>query len=413
MTTRKRNRFGEVLIIVLVVIGFLFPAVAYSGSRPETDEGYAPPTEKTRQVEFLYNDYAQFIAGVHNGPSALAAYEDRPAWVQHAKFFDQSWQKYRQTQLAPMRKWAADELNAAASSRHTVFYPFSGADFISITTLFPYAKTYVMMALEPVGKIPGLSALGGKHFDSFFGDLQHSLHDLLSFQYFVSAHMKADLAQKELSGVLPLLLFFMAREKARVLDVQYWFMKADGAVRETPALAPGGGDSTDIPAVRIVFESAGLQEPQTLYYFRFNVYHLGQNKHFVSFLKNLGPLTTFMKSASYVMFDPGVLAARQFVLDQSPYVLQEDSGIPLKYFDPAVWDLRFFGAYTGSPSFFKNRYQEDLAKIYQTGKGIKPLPFGIGYHFQVNTSNLMFAERKEQVGLGFSATGQAQAAPVR
>jgi hypothetical protein len=208
--------------------------------------------------------------------------------------------------------------------------------------------------------------------------------------------MKADLAQKELSGVLPLLLFFMAREKAQVDDVQYWFMKADGTVRETPALAPGGGDSTDIPGVRIIFESTGAQEPQTLYYFRFNLYHFGQNKHFVSFLKSLGPLTSFMKSASYVMFDPGVSAARQFVLDQSPYILQEDSGIPLKYFDLAVWDLRFYGAYSGPPSFFKNRYQEDLAKIYKTDKDIRPLPFGIGYHFRVNTSNLMFAARKEK-----------------
>jgi hypothetical protein len=394
MAMLKANRFGALILIFPLFLGFLFSSDIYSGSKSEAEKSLAPPTEKTRPNELSYNDYAQFIAGMRNGQNPLAAYEDRSAWVRHAEFFDQSWRKYQEMQLAPMRKWAADELKAAASSRHTVFYPFSGADFISIYTLFPNARTYVMMALEPVGKIPGFPAMGGQDFDSFLGDLQHSLHDLLSFHYFVSAHMKADLAQKELSGVLPLFLFFMAREKARVLDIQNWVMKADGAVRETPAQAPGSGESTDIPGVRITFESKDLEGPRTLYYFRFNVYQFGRNKHFVSFLKSLGPLTTFMKSASYVMFDPAVSAAKQFVLDQSPYILQEDSGIPFRYFDPAIWDLRFFGAYTGPPSFFKNRFQEDLAKIFQTGKDIKRLPFGIGYHFRLNTSNLMFAARK-------------------
>jgi hypothetical protein len=395
LAMHKANRFGALVTVFLFFLGFLLPLNICSGSQPEAEKSPAPPTKKSHPNQLSYNDYALFIAGMSDGQSPLAAYEARPAWVRHAEFFDQSWRKYREMQLAPMRKWAADELKAAASSRHTVFYPFSGADFISIYTLFPYAKTYVMMALEPVGKVPGFPAMGEKDFDSFFGDLQHSLHDLLSFHYFVSAHMKADLAQKELSGVLPLLLFFMAREKARGLDIQYWVMKADGAVRETPAPAPDSGDSTDIPGVRIVFRSSGSQETQTLYYFRFNVYHFGQNRHFVSFLKSIGPLTTFMKSASYVMFDPAVSAARQFVLDQSPYILQEDSGIPFKYFDPAVWDLQFFGSYAGPPSFFKNRFQEDLARIFQTGKDVKPLPFGIGYHFRLNTSNLMFAARKD------------------
>jgi hypothetical protein len=395
MRTHKAYGLMALMALFPLFLGFLFSPEVYSDSRPATSDRLAQHTKETGPVEFPYNDYALFIAGMHNEQSSLAACEGRPAWVQQAKFFDQSWQKYRGHQLAPMRKWATEAIEAVASSHHTVFYPFSGADFISIYTLFPRAGTYVMMALEPVGKIPGFSAMSSKDFDSFFADFQHSLHDLLSFHYFVSAHMKADLAQRELSGVLPLVLFFMAREKAQVLDVQYWFMKADSTIREIPAMAPSSDNSTDIPGFKVLFKSSGAREIQTLYYFRFNVYTFGRNKHFVSFLRNLGPFTSFMKSASYVMFDPGVSNARQFVLDQSPNILQEDSGIPLRYFDPAVWDLRFFGAYTGAPSFFKHRYQDDLAKIYQAGKGIRTLPFGIGYHFRLNTSNLMWTTRKD------------------
>ncbi len=101
-----------------------------------------------------------------------------------------------------------------------------------------------------------------------------------------------------------------------------------------------------------------------------------------------------MKSASYVMFDPHVSLARAFVLDQSRYVLQDDSGIPFKYFDPSVWTLQFFGAYTEPISIFRHDYQANVARVYEASRDIKPLPFGIGYHFKVNTANLLLATKK-------------------
>jgi hypothetical protein len=101
-----------------------------------------------------------------------------------------------------------------------------------------------------------------------------------------------------------------------------------------------------------------------------------------------------MKSAAYVMFDPEASIARQFVLDQSRCILQEDSGIPFRYFDPSTWALQFYGTYSKPLSTFKHEYQADLARIYKTGRDIKPLPFGLGYRFQVDTANLLFATRK-------------------
>jgi hypothetical protein len=255
------------------------------------------------------------------------------------------------------------------------------------------------MALEPIGKIPDFQAMSQKDFDSFFADIRKSLHDLLSFDYFISSHMHTGMESKELNGVLPFLLFCMAREKTRILDIEYWFMEPDGTIQKVPGFESGKpGPAGAIPGVRILFESAGSPEnkPQTLYYFRLNLYNstFRRNSHFIAFLQNFGPLITFMKSASYVMFDQKASIARQLVLDQSRYILQEDSGIPVRYFDPSVWALQFYGTYSDPISTFEDEYQADLAKIYETGRDIKPLPFGIGYHFQVDTANLLFATRK-------------------
>ena len=153
--------------------------------------------------------------------------------------------------------------------------------------------------------------------------------------------------------------------------------------------------------MRIVFTSPGSTENQTLYYFQFNLGNdsLARNQQFVSFLKSFGPVTTFTKAASYLMFKPYFSAIRQFILDQSLYVLQGDSGIPLRYFDPAVWNLRFYGTYTGPIALFSNCYQPDMATIY-CGEEVQPLPFGFDYRHRVRTSNLMFAAKKAKVLAG-------------
>ena len=336
---RKTNLFGTATMLLLLALGSV-PAFGAASESICTPEGCAvPKSDQTDKCLPAYNDYALFIAGLSNPKSTLAAYEDKPAWVRHAKFIDHNWERFTRGRLAPMRQWAAKELGSATAA--TVFYPFSGPDFVNVFALFPHAKTYLLIALEPVGEMPDFAA-GNEQ--NFFPSLQRSLYDLLQLDFFKTNQMRSSIGKSELKGTLPVLMFFLAREQARVLDVQYWVMKPDGTIAESPAACSGDLPS-GIPGVRIVFTSPGSTEEQTLYYFQFNLDNgsMQRNQHFVAFLKNFGPMTSFTKAASYLMFKPYFSAIRQFILDQSLYVLQGDSGIPLKYFDPAEWDLRFYG----------------------------------------------------------------------
>ena len=387
---RQSNRFGIATMLFLLALG----SVSAFGAGSElicTPEGCAvPKSDQTDKPLPAYNDYALFIAGLSNPKGALAAYEDKPAWVRHAKFFDHNWERFTRGRLAPMREWAAKELGSATAA--TVFYPFSGPDFVNVFSLFPHAKTYLLIALEPVGEMPDFAA---RNEQNFFPSLQHSLCDLLQLDFFKTNQMRSCIGKGELKGTLPVLMFFLAREQARVLDVQHWVMQPDGTINESPVACPGDRPS-GIPGVRIVFTSPGSAENQTLYYFQFNLRNdsLARNQPFVSFLKSFGPMTSFTKAASYLMYKPYFSGIRQFILDQSQYVLQGDSGIPLKYFDPAGWDLRFYGTYAGPIALFSNCYQADMATRYKRGQDIQPLPFGIGYRHRARTSNLMFASKK-------------------
>ncbi len=393
----QTSRLSRLLAIILLLTLISAPALgAASGPAsepgPEAGRQSAPVSEPGLQPS--YNDCALFIAGISNPQGPLAPCENKPAWRRYAKFIDQSWKRFDSKHLAPMQEWASRELTTVKTG--AVFYPFSGPDFVNLYTLFPDARVYLMVALEPVGAIPDLAAAPENHF---FGSLQTSLYDLLQLNFFITEKLNVSLEQPELQGILPILLFFLAREKAQILDVRQWVMKPDGTIAESPAAdrrRPGRGG---VNGVRIDFTRAGTGEKQTLFYFRFNLRNDSLERHekFVSFLKGFGPFTTFAKAASYLMHKPGFSKIRQFILDQSNYVLQGDSAIPVKYFEPGAWNLRFFGTYTRPINLFQKYQQTDLAELYKEGTAVAPLPFGIDYRHRLNTSNLMFASKKMEM----------------
>jgi hypothetical protein len=84
------------------------------------------------------------------------------------------------------------------------------------------------------------------------------------------------------------------------------------------------------------------------------------------------------------------------ILDNSPYLLQDDSGMPLANVTNSKhkWDLLFYGVYAGPIPLFSGRWQNDMKLAYQKPEQVRPLPFGIGYQHQEGRSNLMLATKK-------------------
>ena len=73
--------------------------------------------------------------------------------------------------------------------------------------------------------------------------------------------------------------------------------------------------------------------------------------------------------------------------------MQDDSGIPIRFFDPRRWIVRFYGSYLGPIELFKEHYQRDLADLYRRSRP-KKLDFGVGYRFNRSQTTLMIATRK-------------------
>ena len=349
------------------------------------------------------DDTARFLAGLPPAPdSPLASLTKSPLWQQHARHFDSIFAREDSTNLSKIRAFSQERLT---EKHDAMLYMFSGPDFLYAISFFPSASTYVLSGLEPVGEVPQLTALPRPTVKRTLQNLESSLGSLLSFSFFITKNMKVQLHDGPVYGTLPILYVFLARTGKTIHEVSFVSLDEEGNF-----LAPATPDATTDSAkaarikaaeraarsaargVKIVF-SEGTGANQTLYYFSTNLADDSiKRSGFLAFCAKLGPADSLLKSASYLMHGGGFSKVRDFLLDHSATILQDDSGVPLAYFDPKRWRLQPFGRYVGPLALFARAYQPGLGELFRKGNAI-PIDFGIGYRWRKNESNLLLAQK--------------------
>ena len=330
------------------------------------------------------DDTARFLAGLApSEASPLSPLTRDPVWQRHARFLDGAFAQLEQRQLSKVQAWAATNL---AAPKPTMFYFFSGPDFLYANAFYGKATTYVMAALEPPGSMPDLTRLPRGSIDSALGNIEHSLGTILNFSFFITKHMKVDLHAGQISGALPLLFVFMERSGKSIKQVTPVTLDAEGQVHTgsegARANAPRG--------VRILFSGKdGLEK--TLYYFATDLSNTGvRSSGFLKFCASLAPGNSLIKSASYLLHSGSFTRSRDFLLANSATIIQDDSGIPLADYNRNKWRFFPFGRYAGPISEFPGRYQQSYAELFRRAQ---PMNFGIGYRWRSHESNLLLSVR--------------------
>ena len=350
---------------------------------------FALATSAFAQDAVTPNDTARFLAGLPVRDTPLENLSRNPAWVDHATEFDKSWKELDARQLAKIRAWSAEFLADASADKGPMFYMFSGPDILYAQAFFPNASTYVLAGLEPVGPIPDILRLPPGTLFSSLANLRKSLNSVLSFSFFITKDMKADLHQTQLSGTLPVLYVFLERAGCKIDNVESVWLDKTGTLSPSKTATSG---------VRIVFFGPGGAQ-QTLYYFETDLSNEGIKSQpgFTKFCEALGTGRSLVKAASYLMHLNEFTKARDFLLAHSSTIVEDDSGIPIKNFDLAKWTLRYFGNYSGPIDIFKQHVQPDLAEIYKRSNP-PALTFGFGYSWHPSRSSLILATDKSAGG---------------
>ncbi|MFN3604198.1 MAG: hypothetical protein ACK4UJ_05780 [Leptonema sp. (in: bacteria)] len=305
----------------------------------------------------------------------------------HYKQMQISWEKTEEIRLQKMRKWVESELSFLCEKKNVIFYPFSGPDVLNVQILFPCAKEYILFGLEPPGEIREIENFNYRELQLYLSYIQSSLYSILNYSFFRTNDMKIDFFKK-LDGIAPILLTFLAYNQNKIIRITKITLTNEDTIIENKF-------DHGIPGVRIYFVDHKNHQNiiKSILYFQIDVSNgnLQKNGYFLDHITKHSPFFTFIKAASYLMHNNQFSRIREFILNQSDFILQDDSGIPLKYFSNEKWNLVFYGNYTTPIPLFRNKFQKDLREIYLNKKNIQPLPFGTGYHFYPGTSNLMMA----------------------
>ena len=341
-------------------------------------------------AEVSLDDAARMLAGLP--PSRVgdgfADVRRTSAWQEHQRTMDQLWRDYEARHEQPIRAWAAREIPDLARSS-SLFYPFSGPDFLFAQAFFPRAETMVLCGLENAEPLPLMSQLTPSEIAGGLSSLRTAISSVIQFSFFITKDMKNDLNASRFRGVLPVLLVFMARSGHQVESVDAIRISAEGS----PVIAPVGGGATGL-MVRCRSPRGSLVR---VFYVRQNLADdsLKPNGPFLTFVRQVAPGVAFTKSASYLMHEGYFSTIRNHLLNERRGLVQDPSGVPYRDFDTSRWSLNLYGNYRRTLALFGDKAQQpDLAQAYAEGRHqAQPLPFGIGYLYQAEATCLMVGRR--------------------
>lgn len=348
------------------------------------------PVPQSRDAD----DVGRFVAGLPGKPgSPFASLEASEAWKSHGRLMGEAWRRAETSLINGLREFQKQELSVEPLLRSVVFYPFSGPDTLTVTYCFPQSPVYVMVGLEPSGTLPTLRQIEKKDLTSYLAALRETMASELGRSFFITRQMDKQFRGQVTDGLLLPILHSLVYTHNTILGFRYVRLDEDGQIidRAPDYKAPTRYGNK---GVEIEFRADADQSIHKLYYFTVNLAddRLAENKPFLTYLSRLKGTTTLLKATSYMTHRKEFSMIRDQMLANSGAVLQDDSGIPYRCFQPDTWRVQLYGDYDRPYGSFHYYQQPDLRKAYEA-PGTKPLALHIGYGYSKIPSNLLLALR--------------------
>jgi hypothetical protein len=328
------------------------------------------------------------VSGLDSAQYARSLASDQEkAWTDYSKVAAADWRYLEKRYLSRIGGWRERAL-AGLPSGTTAFYPFGGPDAANLLAFFPDAREYVLVGLEPVGCLPSQPS---DYTSAYFTELREDLSSVVANGFFRTKEMGGSFKEGSVNGVLPLLVFLIARSGFSIEDATPIAIAPSGAMLLKDQAANQAKPETEGVAIRF---SDSRHGSRTLRYFALNLQNsrLSHKPGTVKYLNDLPAPATLIKSASYLLHKTYFSTIRNLILSKSSWIVEDDSGIPYRYFDGA-WEVRLYGKYSDPIALFKNWRQEDLKAAFSSQKNVPALDFAMGYR-HAGESNLLVAVRR-------------------
>ncbi len=350
-----------------------------------------------------FNNITAVISGLKGKAHKLNYLFDTSAWSANVDFVESNWKKIERMRLKAMRDWASKEFVKPNTDAKTVFYPFSGPDFLTADAFFPNADKYIMLGLEPVGKLPEFKKFKSGEHKLYAEDFEKSLGDIFDKSYFITRKMLKDFGSAEVKGLMPVLTFFIRKTGHEIADIKYLYrFKQDSIIErsyDTKVMDRENPKDVKKPfGVRIDFVAGEKQK--SVYYFKYDVSNKFFNDTcaFYKYINSNKNVVTYIKSASYLLNNNFMSNMKDLILKNSDYIVQDDTGMPFKNFvqKDSEWNTKLYGQYARPVSDFKwlNKEQALEDAFKKDSANVGKLPFHLGYHWGSKKDVIIYASKK-------------------
>ncbi len=332
-----------------------------------TDEPTVPPNPEVRRA-------ARILAGLertHDDP------ELAEVLVSHADDCDEHWDFYETKFGNAMKGWVQTELEAEPGA--TVFYPFAGADFVSVHRLYPDARRYVMVAMQRGGPPPEMDDLTKRELRIALDAYGEETRKFAKRGFFITKEMRPISKRKgAVEGITGLLMMFAEREGYDVLEVEPIHLADD---RPEIERAPGDPERFRTwSSVRLHLRRRADGAAVTLDYLRLNLANSGvpRDSNTETWLRQVAHGPVVLKAASHLMQDPMFFRIRNILLDEARTIVQDETAVEYETL-AGRFDVKLYGDFAKPNELFERDAQRSLADAYATRSDVQDLPFPYGY----------------------------------
>jgi hypothetical protein len=277
---------------------------------------------------------------------------------------DGAWQFYQQNMGRAMSEWAHTEINQPAGT--TLFYPFSGPDFVTAAHLFPQANRFVMVAMQAAGEPAVLSNMSSTRAQNFQAKFLREWMKFSRLAFFRTDDLNEDLRDKHAQiGVTTILITFALYMGYDVTDVYPIALDAkSGQFIQTTG---------DWKSVRLVMSKGG--KPVMLDYVSLDLSdsHLSQTEPMRAWLERESRNPVLLKAASHLLQETYFSVFR----------------------DILVANAKMVGGFLYPHELFNRKKQESLAQAYKDSKNVKPLPFAFSYNKTTERRSVQIVRRAD------------------
>ena len=353
--------------------------VCLTSARAQTGETNASGAKSgTQQAPHLQG---QYLVGPHSNPAVFPFLT-----AENKKIADGSWAVYQKDHGHAMTEWAKTEIKFSGTG--TVFYPFSGPDFVTLSQLYPNADRYVMVAMQAAGEPALLAPMSpdrAQHFQTKF------LREWKRFAYnafFITAELEADRFAKSahigITTILTTFALYSGYDVVELYPIAYdsasgQFIKSAGPYNSVRLVLKKNGKTVALDYVSLDLSDQNLlvKEPMR------------------GWLSHMTQHPMLIKAASHLLQDGNFIVLRDMIVKNAPMVVQDETGVDYSHLKK-IGPVDLYGGFSLPFEQFSPHKQQSLAQAYRQAPAVKPMPFAFSYNKEHERRSVQVVRREPQ-----------------